>query len=128
MSFSSRASSLLLACLSTLLAGPAQAGSNWLKCTFTDSNAIDPARTVSWFVKSQEAKKSVEFINTTKQRFTLNAIYTPNQIVFIYPRSISRDVSVEVEFRLNRQTLAVKKQVNNEPSVDTGSCAFVPAP
>lgn len=78
-------------------------------------------------MKSQEAKKSVEFISSTGKKSTLNAIYTPSQILFVYPKAISRDVSIEVEFRLNRQTLDIKKQVSNEPTIDAGSCAFIPA-
>ncbi|MCP9915648.1 hypothetical protein [Cyanobium sp. ATX 6F1] len=118
----------MLAALSTLLVGPSQAGSPWLKCSFNEPTATNPGNTVNWFMMSQEAKKSVEFINSSKEKFTLSALYTPSQIVFIYPKLVSRDISYEVEFRLNRKTLAISKQVSNELDTSSGSCVFTSAP
>lgn len=119
---------LLLACATTLLAAPAQAGPQWLKCTFNEATPSQPTNPVSWYVKSQQAKNNVEFINSSGERFTLGATYSPTKIVFIYPKVVSRDVSYEIEFRIDRKSLAISKQVNNELSATQGNCAFSPAP
>ncbi|WP_143593613.1 hypothetical protein [Synechococcus sp. 1G10] len=129
MTISTRASgALLLTCLSTLLAAPSQAGSPWLNFSLREPTATAPTNILNWFMKSQEAKKSVEFINSSKEKFILSAIYTPSQIVFICPTLLSRDVSYEVEFRLNQKTLTISKQVSNDLNTSSGSCVFNPAP
>ncbi len=128
-------SSAAVLCLSlstlALLQGlslPSLAAPPWLKCTFAEPTPTDPSKVVSWHMLSQEARKSVEFVNTSGERRTLSALYTPSQILFVYPKQISRDVSYEIEFRLNRKTLAITKQVNNELGSSSGTCAFAPAP
>ncbi len=120
--------SLLTLALLKDLSQPALAAPPWLKCTFSEPTPTDPTKLASWHMLSQEARKSVEFVNTRGERRTLSALYTPSQILFIYPKQISRDVSYEIEFRLNRKTLAITKQVSNEPGSSSGTCAFAPAP
>jgi hypothetical protein len=119
---------LLLACVSALLTAPAQASPHWLKCTFNEATPSQPTNPVSWYVKSQQTKNSVEFVNSSGERFTLGATYSPTKIVFIYPKVVSRDVSYEIEFRIDRKSLAISKQVNNELAATQGRCAFSPAP
>lgn len=124
----SRRRTLLLACAAALLAAPAQAAPQWLRCTFNEATPGNPNNPVSWYVKSNQAGNNVEFVNSGGERFTLNALYTPTRIMFIYPKVVSPDVSYEIEFRIDRRNLDVSKQVSNEPSISQGNCAFAPAP
>jgi hypothetical protein len=123
-----RRRALLLSFVTTLLAAPAQAGPQWLKCTFNEATPSQSTNPVSSYVKSQQSKNNVEFVNSSGQRFTLNATYSPTTIVFTYPKVVSSDVSYDIEFRIDRKSLAIGKQVSNELSATQGTCAFSPAP
>jgi hypothetical protein len=70
----------------------------------------------------------LKFNSSSGERFTLSALCTPSKIVYLYPKLVSREVSDEIEFRLDHKRLTISKQVSNELSATKGRCPFSSAP